>query len=111
MVSPGDRGVPALLGNQPVCAGADHENRAGGLRGGDCVEPGLVALAAGTYGRLAAVKLRHYICGLFFEHSFDPLTYRCRNCGLAEVKLCETMTFCLERLLWRVLAHLGGLPR
>ena len=111
MVSSGDRGLPALLGFEPVCAGAYHENRAGGLRGGDCVEPGLVVVTAGASGRVTTVKLRHYICGLFFEHDFNPLTYRCRNCGLGEVKLHERATFCLERLLWWVLAHLGGLPR
>jgi DNA modification methylase len=57
MVSPGHRGLPALLGNQPVCAGADPENRAGGLRGGDRVEPGLVIVTTSAFGRVTTLML------------------------------------------------------
>jgi hypothetical protein len=35
MVGLGDRGLSAVLGREPVRAAADHEGRAGGLRG-DC---------------------------------------------------------------------------
>jgi len=35
MAGLGDRGLPTVLGGEPVRAGADHESRTGGLRG-DC---------------------------------------------------------------------------
>src|SRR5215471_16752897 len=48
----GDRCGLALLGLLPICAGADHESCACGLRGCHRFEPDLAFFAAGPYGRV-----------------------------------------------------------
>jgi hypothetical protein len=47
LVNPGHHRMPALLGAIPVCASADHENRAHRLRGGNCLIPDFSLFTAG----------------------------------------------------------------
>lgn len=54
------------------------------------------------------MQLKQRICGCFFEHDFEPLTFRCRACALPEIRLYEERSFCLERVLRWILQILDS---
>ena len=108
MVSPGDRGLPALLGALPVRAGTDHEDRVSGLRGGHCAELGLVALTTGAFGRVAAMSLldKAEQCLAMSQE----LLFQGDNAGSIVYAL-EAAKYLQLIRLFREMDDLGGLPR
>jgi hypothetical protein len=53
-------------------------------------------------------RLQWFICGLWFWHDIDPLTCRCKNCGIGDIDVQEHgETPCLELWLcwlqWQIL--------